>query len=202
MSRFVRSPRRGLRPVVAVLVAALALSGCAAGQISQTADQVAAIDGANGTVGYMGVRNVLLATTTGADYAKGANAPLELWVSNTGIQADTLTGITTPAATSVVINGVARIPGQTLKDFTGDTNTITLRGLTSTITYGQSVPVTFSFASAGTLTVNVPIAIPPVRTTGREEVNIEEPDQTSLWQPGEADGSAAPSSSVATSAGG
>ena len=41
------------------------LSGCAAGQISQTADQVAAIDGANATVGDIGVRNALLQTPDG-----------------------------------------------------------------------------------------------------------------------------------------
>lgn len=195
MSRSVRSQRRALLPVAAVLAAALALSGCAAGQVSQTADQVSAIDGANGTVGYMGVRNALLATTTGSDYAKGSNAPLQLWVSNTGIQADTLTSVTTPAATSVVINGVATIPGQTLKDFTGATNAITLKGLTSNIGYGQSVPITFAFASAGRLTVNVPIAIPPVRTTGRPEINIQQPNQTSLWESDQvpATGTATPS---------
>ncbi len=202
MSRSVRSPRRVLVPVVSVLVAVLALSGCAAGQVSQTADQVASVDGANGTVGYMGVRNVLLATTTGSDYAKGASAPLELWVSNTGIQPDTLTGVTTPAAASVEINGVATIPGQTLKDFTGNRSTITLKGLTSKITYGQSVPVTFAFASAGTVTVNVPIAIPPVRTTGRPDIDIEEPNETSLWQSGEPHAGGEASSSVSASAGG
>ena len=185
MSRTARTPRRLLVPAVAALAAVLALSGCAAGQISQTADQGAAIDGANGTVGYLGVRNVLLAVTANSDYAKGADAPLQLWVSNAGITPDTLKGVSTPAATSVQINGVTLIPGQTLKDFTGSQNTITLKGLTSNITYGESVPVTFAFAAAGDLTVNVPIAIPPVRTTGRPQVDIQEPEETSLWQPGE-----------------
>ena len=181
MSRTVRSPRRVLVPVV--MAAVLALSGCAAGQISQTADQVAAVDGANGTIGYMSVLNVVLATTPNSDYAKGADAPLQLWLSNTGIQPDQLTGISSPAAASVQINGINAIPGQTLKDLTGPRGAITLKGLTSNITYGESVPVTFAFAAAGNLTVNVPIAIPSVRTTGRPQINIQEPEQSSLYQP-------------------
>ena len=183
MSRFALSPRRVLLPVAAVVAAVLALSGCAAGQVSQTADQVAGVDGANGTVGYLGVRNAVLAVTTNSAYAKGANAPLQLWVSNAGTQPDTLSSITTPAATSVQINGIKIIPGQTLRDFTGTRSAITLQGLTSKITYGQAVPVTFVFATAGSLTVNVPIANPPVRTTGRPQINIQEPEQSSLWEP-------------------
>lgn len=183
MSRFALSPRRALLPVAAVVAAVLALSGCAAGQVSQTADQVAGVDGANGTVGYLGVRNAVLAVTTNSDYAKGANAPLQLWVSNAGTQPDTLSSITTPAAASVQINGIKIIPGQTLRDFTGTRSAITLQGLTSKITYGQAVPVTFVFATAGSLTVNVPIANPPVRTTGRPQINIQEPEQSSLWEP-------------------
>ncbi len=158
MSRTVRSPRRVLVPVV--MAAVLALSGCAAGQISQTADQVAAIDGANGTIGYMSVLNVVLAPTSNAAYPKGADAPLQLWLSNTGIQPDQLSGISTTAAASVQINGIKAIPGQTLKDLTGPKGAITLKGLTQTIPYGHSIPVTFTFATAGSLTVNVPIAIP------------------------------------------
>jgi hypothetical protein len=181
VSRTVRSPRRVLVPVV--MAAVLALSGCAAGQISQTADEVAAVDGGNGTIGYMSVLNVVFAATAKTSYAKGGDAPLQLWLSNAGIQPDQLTGISTPAATSVQINGIKAIPGQTLKDLTGPTSAITLKGLTSSIAYGQSVPVTFAFATAGSLTVNVPIAIPSVRVTGRPTIDIQEPEQSSLYQP-------------------
>ena len=65
MSRTARLPRRVLVPTTMALLAAgaLSLSGCAAGQYSQTADQVAAIDGANGTVGDIAVLNARLAPT-------------------------------------------------------------------------------------------------------------------------------------------
>lgn len=184
MSRTVRLPRRVLVPVVAVMAAALALSGCAAGQIAQTANQVAAIDGANGTVGQLGVRNALLATPTGSDYAKGADAPLQLWVSNAGLQTDTLSSVSTPAAASVQISGTATVPGNSLKDFTGSTVKFTLKGLTSKITYGQSIPVTFTFASAGTLTINVPVEIPAQRTGGRPDIDLQPAEGDSLWESG------------------
>ena len=190
MSRTVRLPHRVLVPVVAALAAVVLVSGCAAGQISQTANQVAAIDGGNGTIGQIGVRNALLATPTGADYAKGADAPLLMWVSTAGLNSDTLTAVSTPAAASVQINGTATVPGQSLADFTGSKVTFTLKDLTSTISYGESIPVTFAFASAGSLTVNVPVAIPAERTTGRPQIDIEPTEGASLWE-SSAQGSAA-----------
>jgi hypothetical protein len=57
--------RRPLAGIAAIgLAATLLVSGCSAGQITQTADQVAAIDGADVTIGNIGVRNALLATPT------------------------------------------------------------------------------------------------------------------------------------------
>lgn len=172
MSRTARLPRRVLVPVAAVMAAALTLTGCSAGKISQTASEVAAIDGANGTVGHIGVRNALLASPTGSNYAKGASIPMQLFVSNSGNTAVKLTGITTPAASSVQIGGMTTIPAQTLADFSGDTVKITLVGLTAAVNYGQSVPVTFNF-TAGSLTINVPLEIPQLRTPGRPTINLQ-----------------------------
>ena len=192
MSRIARLPRRVLVPVAAVVAAAIALSGCAAGQISQTADQVAAIDGANGTTGQIGVRNALLAlpdSTTG--YTKGADAPLEFWVSNAAIDTYTLTKVTSTAATSVQISGSPTVAAQSLVDFTGTgTGTsasvkLTMKSLTSAISYGQSVPVTFNFTNAAgdasAVTVNVPVAIPAERTGGRPTIVIQPTEGGNVW---------------------
>ncbi len=183
MSRIARSPRRPLLPALAV-AAAVALSGCAAGQISQTADQVSAIDGGNGRVGQIGVLNALLANPTGSEYAKGSSAPLRLWLSNEGVQDDTLTAITTPAAGSVKISGKAVVPGQSLKDFSDESAQFTLEGLTDTITHGESVPITFKFERAGTVTINVPVQTPDQRTSGRPEIHIQPAEGSSLWESG------------------
>lgn len=82
---------------------ALLLSGCAAGQISQTAQQVAAINGGNATVGNIGVRNAMLQTPDGADYPQGSSAQLITWLSNAGSTADQLVSVSSPIATNVTI---------------------------------------------------------------------------------------------------
>jgi copper(I)-binding protein len=179
-----RRSRRTTSLVVGVVLS-LSIAGCAAGQISQTADQVAAIDGANGTVGQIGVRNALLATPTGAAYPKGASVPLWIWLSNAGVQNDRLTSVTTPAATAVQINGAVTLTGNSLLDLTGSNAKLTLTGLTATLGFGTSVPVTFVFATAGSLTINVPIQIPEQRTPGRPSIDIQPPEQSSVWGPGE-----------------
>lgn len=204
MSRTARLPRRVLIPTsMALLVAAsLALSGCAAGQYSQTADQVAAIDGANGTVGDIAVLNARLAPTERSDYPAGSNARLLLWISNDSLNPDTLSGVTTSAASSVKIVGDPIVPGQTLADFATDDGTeVVVTGFTQTLDYGVSIPMTFSFATAGTLSLNIPIQLPPERSTDRETIAILPPHPTPIWEEGE-HGEAAAGGDTSSTAGG
>ena len=187
MSRTARLQRRALVPTsMALLVAAsLALSGCAAGQYSQTADQVAAIDGANGTVGDIAVLNARLAPTQPQGYPAGSNARLLLWISNDSLTPDTLNGVTTSAASSVRIVGDPIVPGQTLADFaTEDGTEVIVTDFTQALNYGVSIPMTFSFATAGTLSLNIPIELPPERSTDREKVEILPPHPTPIWEEG------------------
>ena len=181
MSRTAPSPRRLL--VVAGLASALALTGCASGKIAQTAQQVSAVSSGNGKIGDIDVLNVQFQTPGSTSYPKGGTAPLEMWVSNGSINADTLTQITTPAATKVDIQGTATVAAQSLEDF-GTRYKIALTGLTSPLSYGVSVPVTFTFQTAGSITLNVPVEIPGERTTGRPSIPLGEPDETSIYQSG------------------
>lgn len=172
-----------------VAAAALLLSGCAAGQVSQTAQQVVAIDGGNATVGHIGVRNVLVATPPAANYPQGSSAALSMVVSNDGLDGDSLIGISTPAAKSVALSAQKiPLPAQsnvTLAD--GGAATATLTGFTTAFCYGQSIPLTFSFEKAGQLTVNVPIETPNERTGTRETIEIQPPEPTPLWMTGAAE---------------
>jgi copper(I)-binding protein len=97
----------GLVPSVLGLGLAAVLTGCGAGQITQTDTQIAGINGANGDVGSMSVRNVTLAFPANAQgvYAPGASAALIVTIVNNGLTTDTLTGVTSPAVTSVSIDG-------------------------------------------------------------------------------------------------
>lgn len=183
MARNARLARLRLIPAVTVIGAVLAVSGCAAGQIAQTANQVAAIDGANGSAGALGVRDVRLAPTEENRYEAGADVPLKLWVSNTAVTNDTLTAVSSTAADSVVISGDAEILGQTLVEITDSTDTtIVVTGLKEELPYGKSIPVTFTFAQSGAVTVNVPIEIPAERSTEtRETVNILPEEHSDIW---------------------
>jgi copper(I)-binding protein len=113
--------RRVLSPALskAVLGIGLAavLAGCGAGQITQTDTQLAGINGANGNAGPIALRDVQLAYPPNMQgvYAPGSNATLILTIVNTGLTPDTLVRVTSPAATSVLINdsatGTVALPG-------------------------------------------------------------------------------------------
>jgi hypothetical protein len=185
VSRTARSPRRVLAPAGLAFFAAmtLAVGGCAAGQDSQTADQVAAIDGANGTIGDIAVLNARLASTPRDDYPAGSDARLLLWISNDGLSADTLENVSTSAAESVEIAGDRSLPPQTLSDFSSETGTeVVVTGFVADQPYGISIPMTFSFANAGSIDLNIPIEVPPERSTNRETAHILPPHPTPLWE--------------------
>jgi copper(I)-binding protein len=109
-------PSRTRAPlVVSALIAGVALAGCGAGQITQTAEQVAAVEGANAGAGEIAVRNATIefdAPVHGAAiYPAGADAPLEMTIVNSGYEVDRLVAASSPIAASVQISGVLQIPG-------------------------------------------------------------------------------------------
>jgi copper(I)-binding protein len=176
---------RGGVAAVALALGASLLTGCAAGQISQSVDQVPGVDGGQGSVGQVAVHNALFATPDGANYPKGSDAPLTLWISNDAAAADTLTGITSTAGT-VKIGGTATVPARSIIEVGGEGSslTATVTGLTEELKYGISVPMTFTFARAGTLTVNIPIEIPTERVESTT-TDIYPEEQPNLWQTNE-----------------
>jgi len=219
--------RLRLPPAVLGIGAALLMSGCSAGQVTQTDTQVPAINGASGTVGQIAVRNVQLAFPAGKQYySRGDSASLVVTIINTGSSSDKLAGITSPQfGSGAQIIGDPTIPSQhaiaasanklipltttattTATSTTGTSTTgtstsgsassstsasssstsgsatstsatatttpsanvpvgsiqVVLVGLTlDKLQPGQTVSLTFTFASAGDLTLTVPIAADP-----------------------------------------
>lgn len=102
MSRSIRVPasarRRVLTAVGIGLAMATAGTGCAAGQITQTAQQVPAVDGAHGTVGPIALRAVKLQYPQGGRYQEGQSARLTLTIANQSLEDDTLIAVRTDAA--------------------------------------------------------------------------------------------------------
>lgn len=91
--------RRMVSVAVLAAGAALVLSGCSAGQISQTATQVAAVNGNQADIDRISLRNVHIvfpATGTAYTNTKGGKAVIALSVVNNGeTVTDELTSITT-----------------------------------------------------------------------------------------------------------
>jgi hypothetical protein len=115
-----RSPRaRTAAAVIGALIGAVALAGCGAGQLAATASQVAAVGGANATVGQIAVRNAVVAfdgpAATGTAYEVGGSAPLTMSIVNQGQEADRLVSVSSPAASAVEVGGTREVPaGQVL----------------------------------------------------------------------------------------
>lgn len=107
----------GLVPSVLGLGLAAVLTGCGAGQITQTDTQQAAVNGANASVGPIALRDVELAPPDNqqAVYAPGSSAALIITIVNAGLHDDTLVKVTSPAVESITIDGSATgsklIPG-------------------------------------------------------------------------------------------
>ncbi|AHH93806.1 hypothetical protein GCM10010174_91390 [Kutzneria viridogrisea] len=100
-----------LLPAVLGVSAAVLLTGCGAGQITQTSTQVAGVNGANGTVGTLAVRDAQLAFPVNANryYSRGDNAPLIITIANSGELGDELKAVTSPQFASATISGTTAI---------------------------------------------------------------------------------------------
>ncbi|MET0236833.1 MAG: hypothetical protein ABW224_19450, partial [Kibdelosporangium sp.] len=96
--------RRSLRFAPAVAGIALALAGCSAGQISQTAGMEAAVNGGTGNAGTIAVRDIQLAYPKDGVYERNAAAVVLGTVVNTGQTDDELVSVTSPAG-AVSITG-------------------------------------------------------------------------------------------------
>lgn len=118
-----KAPRRAVRRsavAVAALAAgsALVLSGCGAGQISQTAEQVSAVNGNTANVGAVALRDVRILLPQSADYTntKGGKALLAFSAVNSAPdKTDELSSITTDLGTvNITPADAALAPGRVL----------------------------------------------------------------------------------------
>jgi copper(I)-binding protein len=122
---------------VAVLCTAALSAGCAAGQHAATAQELPAIDAANGSnVGNLQLRALAIeAPATGTSYPKGSDAFLMLTIVNIGRSNDTLTGVSTPAA-----RGWAAYPSTTAAAFEAAASTTAAAATTSSTAPTSSAP--------------------------------------------------------------
>ncbi|TYP84812.1 copper chaperone PCu(A)C [Blastococcus xanthinilyticus] len=189
MNRALRAATTGV-----LLLSPIALSACSAGQVTQTATQQRDKVGAMAEVGDLTLRAITLAYPEDGIYEAGDDATLQLAIVNTGIEDDTLTGVSgegfdeavlspagaspstgpsrpdTGTGTSSDGTGTAagadevEIPAGTAVFFGEGGGTITLAGLDEPLTPGQALELTLTFENAGEVTTRA------VVTTPEEEV--------------------------------
>jgi copper(I)-binding protein len=160
------------------LIGAVALAGCSAGQLSQTASQESAVDGNSAVINNVALRNVRIQAQQNSDFLRpGATVDLVLVVVNQSPDVtDKLVGISTDIGT-VTVTGDPTLPvGGTL--FVGTPNGMKKKAadtaaavetaeavkatvsLSKPITNGPNYNFTFNFEKAGSVSLAVPISAP------------------------------------------
>jgi hypothetical protein len=170
----VSTSRRSAKLAAGAVLGAVALSGCGAGQIAQTAMQQSAVDGNQAAVKNVALRNVHIQALQTGDYLRpGATVDLVLVAVNQSPDVtDRLLGITTDIG-KVTVTGDSTLPpsgvlfigqnGQPKKANDAIEAAETVKAtiaLSKPITNGPNYDVTFNFEKAGTVSVPVPISAP------------------------------------------
>jgi copper(I)-binding protein len=173
-----RSNRRSTRVAALAaggLIGAVALAGCSAGQLSQTASQESAVDGSQAVINNVALRNVRIQALQNGDYLRpGATVALVLVVINQSPDvADKLVGISTDIG-KVTVTGdptlraggtlfVGTPNGQNRKAVDAIESAATVKAtvaLDKQITNGPNYNFTFNFEKAGSVSLAVPISAP------------------------------------------
>ncbi|QKT09936.1 hypothetical protein [Rhodococcus sp. W8901] len=175
------SPTRRVMAAVALAAGAtLVLSACGAGQVSQTATQVAAVNGNKATSGDIALRNVHVVYPNSEEFSiePGGNAQLAFTAINLSEhESDRLKGIKTDFAGAVTIDdkegGRDIKPQAALGAGNPDVSVpeqapehvslidVTLEDVREGVRPGLTFPVTFSFENAGDVVVQVPVDAGP-----------------------------------------
>lgn len=166
-----RLPR--LVPLLGALALATvaALTGCSAGQVTQTSRQASTVNGASADVGELALRDIRILYPSGGTYAEGGTAELVLVVVNQGLDRDRLVDVTgdffaaaavpTDSEEAATRVNTAPVPAQGSLQFgTSDLPSIELDDLSEEISAAEVVTLTFVFDQAGEVTVDVPVANP------------------------------------------
>ena len=145
----------------AVALLMTAVAGCEAGNGAPTLQFHAASSGAQTVFNNIRITNAfVLGAPTGSTVPSGSSAGLFVSLYNGGSSSDTLLGITAAStAVSVSVDGgpVALPVNAAPVNLTGPQPQVVLKKLSTPLTGGTSIPVTFDFEHAGSVTLQVPV---------------------------------------------
>lgn len=151
-----RLNRRLLFGAAAILVPVLA--GCEAGANAPTLTFHPASSGQTVVEHGISIDNAfVLGPAAGSSLPAGGQASVFLALFAT--DGDRLTGVTASgsASSAQISGGSVNLPQQSLVSLEGPVPKIVLNGLSSSLTGGQTVQLTLTFAEAGPITITVPV---------------------------------------------
>jgi copper(I)-binding protein len=145
--------------VLALLIPAIA--GCEAGSDAPTLEFHAASFGAQTVFNGIQIVNAfVLGAPVGSTVPPGSSAGMFVSFYNNNNSADTLLSVKAAgtAPTISVPGGAVALPANAAPvNLTGPQPKVVLENLTTTLTGGSNIPVTFTFAHAGSVTLEVPV---------------------------------------------
>lgn len=159
-------PARRTTTVLAAALLPLALTACGVGLDPQTYRERTTQDATNAQAGTLALRNVAIQPPAKgeAELGVGKAAQLTLTIVNPSSEKDTLTAVSTPAASSTrLVDGSGHdvpsvgIPAEG-SAAQGDFGVV-LVGLTKALRPGVYIDVTFSFATNGRIKLSVPVKL-------------------------------------------
>jgi copper(I)-binding protein len=137
-----------------------AAAGCEAGNDAPTLQFHSASAGAHTVFNNITITNVfVLGAPVNSTVPAGSSASVFLALYNGGDNADTLESVTAPgAAGSVTLPaGSVALPASTPVNLTGPQPEVVLEDLKAPLRGGSNIPLTLTFAHAGTVELTVPV---------------------------------------------
>jgi copper(I)-binding protein len=145
--------------VLALLIPAVA--GCEAGENAPTLQFHAASSGAQTVFNGIKITNAfVLGAPTGSTVPTGSSASLFVSIYNGNSSGDALQSVSAAGwAKSVTVNGgTVQLPANASPvNLTGPTPDVVLENVQKALSGGSTIPVTFSFERAGSVTLQVPV---------------------------------------------
>jgi copper(I)-binding protein len=164
-------------------VLSMALTACGVSLDPQTYRERSTHDASNATIGDLALRNVGIEPpeSGAAELALGKDALVTMAVVSVSDEADTLTSVSTAAASSAELvdgsgHAVPTVAVPALGSIAENDFGVVLRGLTKPLRPGMHVDVTFAFAKNGRATFAVPVRLysEPVPRESYEPKHVEE----------------------------
>ncbi len=162
MSRHLGARPAAIAALLVPALAAVALSGCAAGTDALTSHARTTTNTVSGAVGTITLRNIYVVGPA----TKGGSAQIISAFFNGGAADDSIIGVSSPLAAGgqVPTRSALTAGGGTIYIANGSAPSLT--GLKQNLLLGATVPVTFTFAKAGSVTVLAPVDTPAAGAAG------------------------------------